>query len=109
MKDIDLPNGYYQCIVLKLADFTVSELSVLGTAISNSSDASEGAAEGGFTELHAKEQKFMVLTSRMWRIHGCLLGSGSVSTGKTVLIDDSSSLDNLHTTSLLSLPCLRSY
>ncbi len=48
----------------------------------------------------------MVLTCRMWRSHGCFLGSGEGSTGRIVLMDASSSSESFHTTSLLSLPCL---
>lgn len=54
----------------------------------------------------AKEQKFMVLTWSMWRTHGCFLASDGVSTGRTTLMEDSSSAEIFHTMSLLSLPWL---
>lgn len=84
---------------------TVSELRVFGTAISNSSAASSSPAAFA-TSVRAKEQKFMVLTCRMCRSHGCFRGSGGVSTGRTTLMDGSSSTESFQTTSLLSFPCL---
>jgi hypothetical protein len=76
---------------------------VFGTAMSSSSEPSsfDGRA------VCANEQKFIVLTSRIWRSHGCFRGSGGVSTGRTVLIEASSSSESFHTTSLLSFPCLQ--
>ena len=84
---------------------TVSEDMMLGTAMSSSSDAS--FEDVGGRGVCANEQKFMVLTCKMWRSHGCFRGSGGVSTGKTVLMDASSSSESFHTMSLLSLPCLQ--
>lgn len=80
---------------------TLSELKVLGTAISNSSRSDEAAEIVGQEE---NEQKFIVLTSRICDIHGCFLSSGGVSTGRTVLNEDSSSSENFQTMSLLSFP-----
>ena len=85
---------------------TVSEDMMLGTAMSSSSDASFEDV-GGRRGVCANEQKFIVLTCRMWRSHGCFRGSSGVSTGKIVLMDASSSSDSFHTMSLLSLPCLQ--
>jgi hypothetical protein len=81
---------------------TVSELIVFGTAMSSSSELSSFDGRS----VWAKEQKFIVLTSRIWRSHGCFRGSGGVSTGRTVLMDASSSSESFHTMSLLSFPCL---
>jgi hypothetical protein len=81
---------------------TVSELIVFGTAIKSSSERDSEVS----TRHCAKEQKFMVFTWRTWSSHGCLRVSGGVSTGRTVLMEASSSSENLHTMSLLSLPCL---
>jgi hypothetical protein len=82
---------------------TVSELMVFGTAMSSSSEQSscDGRA------VCANEQKFIVFTSRICRSHGCLRGSGGVSTGKTVLMEASSSSESFQTTSLLSFPSLQ--
>lgn len=99
MKDIDLIKlgSFYVWIVDKR---TVSELRVLGTAINSSS--SEFC-----NDAWANEQKFMVFTWSICNSHGNLRGSVGVSTGRTLLIEASSSSDSFHTTSLLSLPCLQ--
>ena len=82
---------------------TLSELNVLGTATSNSSISNDVAEVFGQEE---NEQKFIVFTSRICDTHGCFLGSGGVSTGRTVLIEGSSSSENFQTMSLLSFPWL---
>jgi len=79
---------------------------VFGTAINSSSVGLPSDTSGSMIHC-AKEQKFMVFTWRTWRSQGCFLGSGVVSTGRTVLIEASSSSEHFHTTSLLSLPCLQ--
>ena len=85
---------------------TVSEVIMFGTATRISSDESCPDERLGDAGVQANEQKFIVLTSTMCKIHGCFLGSGAVSTGNTELIDSSSTSDSFHTTNLLSLPCL---
>ena len=84
---------------------TLSELSVLGTASSSSWYCVVLVVLGlGKVEQDEKEQKFIVLTSRTWSIHGCFLGSGDVSTGRMVLNVDSSAGGKDQTISLLSFP-----
>jgi hypothetical protein len=78
---------------------TVSLLFVFGTAISNWSSAVGFSAVAAVAHW-ANEQKFMVFTMRIWSSHGCFLGSGGVSTGRTTLIVGSSSSENFHTISL---------
>lgn len=48
----------------------------------------------------------MVFTWRTCSSHGCFLGSGGVSRGRTRLMEDSSSSESFQTISLLSFPCL---
>lgn len=86
--------------------FTVSEVRVFGTATRSCSSSDAASLDDEGIEVIAKEQKFMVFTWRRWSIHGCGRGSGGVSTGRTTLIDFSSSSDNFQTMSLLSFPCL---
>lgn len=100
MEYVDL---IYQLSLDDGQELTVSELNVFGTAISSSSGAESEREVGDW----ANEQKFMVLTCRTCRSHGCLRGSGTVSTGSTLLIELSSSSENFHTMSLLSFPCLQ--
>ena len=71
--------------------------------MSSSPEESAGVEDG---EQYENVQKFNVLTSRRCAIHGCRLGSGEGSTGRIVLIEDSSSSENFQTMSLLSFPCL---
>ena len=78
---------------------TVSLLFVFGTATNRLSSMT--VPSGGGSGVHwANEQKFMVFTMRMCSNHGCLRGSGDVSTGSTTLIPDSSSSENFQTISL---------
>jgi hypothetical protein len=78
---------------------TVSLLVVFGTATNNS--LSMAAPSDGAAGTHwAKEQKFMVFTMRICSSHGCLRGSGGISTGRTTLIPGSSSSGNFQTISL---------
>jgi hypothetical protein len=74
---------------------------VLGTATRISDDAAPDAGETGQWE---NEQKFMVLTSSMYSIHGWGRVSVVGSKGNFLLRPLSSSAVNFHTMSLLSLP-----
>ena len=78
---------------------------MLGTA----TRISEVSGIPAFCTTHdEKEQKFIVFTSSICIIHGWGLGAGEGSRGRAVLMVASSASLNFHTTSRLSLPCLRS-
>jgi len=82
---------------------TASEARVFGTAMRISDG---GVVDPGEAEQCEKEQKFMVLTSRMCSIHGWGRVSGDRSRGSLVLKDCSASLVSFQTMSLLSRPWL---
>lgn len=99
--DLLAPNTMTMCGVQP----TASEARVLGTVMRISDELSNDSV--GLVAHDEKEQKFIVLTSRRWRIQGCGRGVETLSTGSVVLRFSSSSCPIFHTISLLSRPCLQ--